>query len=249
LRYTLPIACLVAVLLAGCATRISYPEPEPSQAQVKIELHGEAREGVTGPVTRSTRDNYVTQVVSVEQGRAFERVDYGSIEDVVVLLYHTDGRPVQTDAGMEFSVGHEAALYADDFGFSRYQVLLHNRADGLRVTNTRDTPITVYGFNEADDFFEVTVAAGETGTARIPAPGIYSVYCDEDEDAYAKLYVHSGGWIGPSKYAAFFTDVPPGDYEVHVYGPRLPVWEGRVTARQGQRATLTAELSVNRLSR
>jgi len=236
----------IAAMLAACGTRQVLPEPQPHESQVVVELHGEAREGVTGPKRRTVRQNYATTMVSIEDGANYERVDYGRIDDVVVLLNvaRNGARGTEAPAGSGTSAD-SARITAQ--GFDRQQLLVRP-GDTVRFTNGTKEPVFIYGFNEDDVFFEVEVAPGAEGSVK-PGRGIYEVFCEQHEHATLRLFVHELGWIGDSDRHAFFPDVAPTEYEVRVYAPRLPAWTGRVSAAPGTRAVANAELTVNTLPR
>ncbi|MCA8915074.1 MAG: hypothetical protein KDB90_06645 [Planctomycetes bacterium] len=232
---------LIGLMLASCASAPSYPEPQGSNGQILVDLKGEPKEGVTGPKRREVREDYSTRRESIEKGESFERVDYSDLPDVVVVV---DGAPARAAAPSA------SELEINDDGFSRGQLIAVKAGASAQFTlrNARGSSVHLYGFNAADGSFESEVGAGSLGTVKVSNPGRYDVYCDEDESLHCILFVvESAAWIGDSEDGAFFNDLPPGEYEVTVYPPRLPEWSKKVKVVAGKRTTLTAELTVNNL--
>ncbi|MCB9893436.1 MAG: hypothetical protein H6839_03195 [Planctomycetes bacterium] len=232
---------MLALMMAACASAPSYPEPQGSNGQILVNLQGEAKEGVRGPKREDVREDYSVRRTSIEKGEAFERVDYDDMPDVVVVV---SGAPVLSASPAA------SELELNDDGFSRDQLLATMKGASAQFTlrNTRGSAVHVYGFNEGDGSFEAEVGSGALGTVKVSAPGRYDVYCDEDESLHCVLFVvDSAAWVGSSEAGAFFNNLPPGDYEVTVYPPRLPDWSKQVKVAPGKRTTLTAELTVNNL--
>lgn len=230
---------LALALTSACTTTPSYPEPTVDSGQILIELKGEAKDGVTGPKSTRDRTDYESTGRSVEQGKAFERVNYEELEDVVVII---------KGAGNSGQAGGASVEIGRD-GFSRSQLMM-DKGSELSIRNRRDAALTVVGFS-ADEFFEIKVAANATATTRVAASGSYVVTCDEDETLSCTLFVlgDDAGWIGNSSDAAFFNGVAPGEYSVFVHGPRLPCWYGKAKVTAGNRVTLNAGLTVNKMTK
>jgi len=246
-RCAIAAMTLALVLLSACGSTPTYPQPAGDNGQILVQLNGEPREGAPKAKTREVRGEYTTGRQSVEQGKAFERVDYDAIEDVVVIV--DAGAPVLRDVPELAPSAGEITL--DDEGFNRAQYLARHRKGGASFTlhNQRKQAVHLYGFSETDDSFEAEVSAGALGTIKVAKAGRYDVYCEEDETLHCVLFAEAGPycWIGSSDDDAFFDMLPPGEYEVHVHAPRLPAWSRKVKVTAGKRETLTAELTVNNL--
>jgi hypothetical protein len=246
----------VALMLAACGTRGPvYPDPEPHEAQLVVQLHGEPREGVRRPTRRTVRDGYTTRLVTDEDGAAFERVDYNRIEDVVVMVW-----PLAIiTTGVQASWTETLDIEFTDSGFSRMQYL-GERTGHLRVHNRRTEDVTIFGHGAGDEFFEKLIPAGDSAVIDLPVVqaipldfgGTFELYCEEDENAGARLFVvgrDAQGWIGNSDEEAFFVHfITEWPVSVQVFAPRLPVWHGTAELERGARTTIQAHLSVNRLT-
>lgn len=246
---TFPALVVIAIVTVGCAGARSYPEPQGSNGQILVNLKGEPKKGLRGPNRQNLPgEEYDIDSESVEQGRAFERVDYRNVPDVVVVA--DPGRALRGNIpGPATAV---AALELDKDGFSRVQLLA--AAGGPRgdanftLLNRRSGTVHIYGINEADACFEATVGANARSTVHVSETGRYDIFCDEDESLHCVLFVTDRpAWIGSSDSGAFFDELPPQEYTVTVYPPRLPQWRKKVTVTAGKRTTLTATLTVNNL--
>ncbi|MCC7509130.1 MAG: hypothetical protein IT464_07120 [Planctomycetes bacterium] len=237
MRWALTTLLFMAAL-AGCASAPSYPDPQPGSGQILVTLNGQAREGVKGPAREDEHGEYSITRTSVEKGRDFERVNYKAISDVVVIVPEA----AMTTRGLASSV----ELVVDEAGFSRSQLVMSPGTE-LTVRNRRDTALTVLGFSGAD-FFELTVKPGASASTRVAAAGTYEIACDEDESLAGTLFVTgSMYWSGTSDEGAFFDALPPGEYTVEVYAPRLPSSTRRLTVSGGKRQTVAVDLTVNDL--
>lgn len=241
------VAVLVAAMLSGCASTPSYPDPQPGEGQVLVNLKGVPRQGVKGPKRDTVRDDYSTSVESIEQGKNFERVRYDRLPDVVVLLETANGSPVHPPAPGVQATG--SVLTLGKKGFDHVQCCVnHGATMALTVRNERQTAVDLFFDGEAGTFATLHLEAGKEGSIKL-GRGIHDVTCDQEESAACRVFVTLEGelWCGTSEQQAFFGSLQPGDYEVSVYAPRLPVVRNHVQVSGGQRAQVTAELTVNAL--
>ena len=249
MKLVLGVWCMVfgALLVGACSSTPSYPLPQADSGQLLVQLKGQPRQGVTGPKQESVQEEYGIGRESVEQGKAFERVDYDEIEDVVVIA--NAGQVLLPDVPASTQVATELEVTDEGFNRSQFLGLMKRGGAAFTLKNSRDSKIHIYGFNAADDYFEAEASAGSLATFNVSAPGRYDVYCEEDDAFHAVLFVAEGpdAWIGGSDSDSFFNHLAPGRYEVSVYPPRLPVWMRAVTVTAGKREVLTAELTVNDL--
>lgn len=244
---TLVAALIVAALLSACASAPSRPDPQPGEGQVLVTLKGVPRQGVKGPKREMVRDDYVTSVDSIEQGKNFERVRYDRLPDVVVLLESADGSPVHSPAPGVAARG--TVLTLDKKGFDHVQCCVNNGATmALTVRNERPAAVDLFFDGEDGSFASLRLESGKEGSIKL-GRGMHEVTCDQDEKAISHVYVTFEGelWCGTSEEQAFFAGLKPGDYEITVYAPRLPLVRHHVQVSGGQRAQVTAELTVNSL--
>ncbi|MBZ0136144.1 MAG: hypothetical protein K8I27_07215 [Planctomycetes bacterium] len=250
-RIQLLLVGLALTAISGCASAPSYPPPKADSGQILVQLNGKAKEGVGGPKRETVEQEYSRTRESVEQGKAFERVDYEELEEVIVVV--SSGLPILEDTPITDKATVTLTVNGD--GFDRSQVVsgplsvFRKVLSGIRIRNELDHPLLIYGFSKDGDSFEVEVPANGEAQANVIQAGIYEVYCEQDESMSCVWHAVTRGkvWSGPSDEQAFFDRLPAGTYEVLVYPPRLPVWSRTITVTAGKRETVTADLTVNDL--
>ncbi|MCC6466543.1 MAG: hypothetical protein IT463_14475 [Planctomycetes bacterium] len=227
-----------ALLLLGCASAPSRPEPAAGAAQLVVQFDGQARTGVKRAAAGSS-DSYGRGQGG--SGKAFAKVDYSSIDDVIVLI---DRTTVAAPAVAE--------LELDRDGFARAQYLASAAGGGparLVIHNDTGAEAHVVGFSD-EQGFEVSIAPGARAEVNVAAPGAYELTCDEVENAATIVHVTTcRSWQGESEDEAFFDDLEPGLCHVTVLAPRLPVVHRTVELAAGRRQTVVAPLTVNTLPR
>lgn len=247
---------------AACASVPVYPDPTPGEGQILVELKGIPRDGVKGPVRETVRDDYSSHSESVEKGKAFERVKYDQLEDVLTLLTRADGEDVYA---IHFTFGTDdgttLTLTRDGFtsdGKLRRQVPLNLCGwFWLYLNNDLDVPVEFYLEHENGGLTAITVPAKSTHKGRLP-PGVHDLTCDQVGSAGCRVVATSGGALSYYTHDAevselgryvngFFNDLRPSEYDIVVYPPRLPEVRKRVTVEAGKRTTVIAELTVNHL--
>jgi plastocyanin len=234
-------ALLALVVLAGCKSTPSYPDPATDEAQIVVLLKGQKRKGVTGP--KRDVSGYSSVGRSIERGRQYKRVNYRQMDDIIVYLTGNN-LPSQGIAPAEVTLtaGHD--------GFDHDQILAGpNGATRITLTNDRSDTVTLFCMGEQGDGFDVTLKSGESRTVTVKRPGTYPVECDEDESLQATLIVAPTDWAttGRAGSSVLFPGLPAGSFTAVVRAPRLPMWKTTSSVTLGTRATLEAVLTVNDL--
>lgn len=249
--YCLAVLAGSALLaLSSCASGPSFPEPQPGKGQIVVSLKATPKEGVTGPRKDRVVDDYATSHESVESGKQFQRVKYEAIPDTVVLCSGgTGARSAALVAGKD-GLDHSQLALSLAGAETPARVSITNQRDKSLtfVAVPRDTEVVGAGTIGSAPIVDITVAPGQSATLNLVTAAIYDLTCDEDETLACVVYVNNAGaWIGSTKEKAFFDGLAPGEYDLIVYGPRLPVVRKTVKVSAGARAQAEAELTVNRL--
>ncbi|KAF0243412.1 MAG: hypothetical protein FD180_3396 [Planctomycetota bacterium] len=231
----------LSVFAAGCGGK-EYPQPKPDRAQLLVKLAARAKEGVKGPKGDSG-DGYSSAGMSPERAKCYERVDYDDLEDIAVLLKGSslgDGGPAPTSARLTIS---------NDGPDHRLVLLGPKKHTQLTLRNSMKVTLTLGCMGPSGDGFLTSVPPGQEGVVTLSDPGIYELNCDEDECLHVTLVVAPTTWaaLGKSGDEVFFDGVVPGEIDVVIQAPRLPDVSRRVSATAGIRATVDAEVSVNRM--
>lgn len=242
----------LVLLLAACAATPEYPPPQAQSAQVVIKVTATPKAGVKPPRTEGQYEKE-----SVEKGRRFTRVNYSEMDCIAVVV-----RPAFAPSRLEFGRNPrpEAIVSIGADGFSRDLVavcmdkvaLYGSRMSAAVVSfeNRRGKPLTLFGAVQGgEETFELTVAPGAKRDCTLAMEGIYDVYCDEDEKLFCQIVVTRSPFVAlcESGGEVFFDALPPGQYEVEVYAPRLPLWRAKFNAVAGKREMVYAEVTVNGL--
>lgn len=234
------IALLFALGAAGCGGTGHAP-PAADKAQVLVKLKAAPKEGVKGPKSESA-DAY-SNTRNPEKGKRYQRVDYRNLADIAVMLIGPgldDGGPAPRAVTLELEDGgcdHRLVLMAP------------GKRTQLTIVNRRSGKVTLFCGGSGSDGFDAALAPGASTVVTLSDPGTYEMTADEDECLKATILVAPSTWaaLGESGEEVFFDNVPPGDYEVRVVAPRLPVSVRKVSAAAGSRAELEAEVSVNEM--
>lgn len=140
------------------------------------------------------------------------------VGDAVVSLVPAGGTP----RGAASAVPPTAAIDQRDLAFVPYVQVA--RPGGAAVFRNSDhTRHHVYSFSPAATF-EMVLGPGER-SSRVPLQeeGVVAVGCNIHDQMIAWLYVSDAPWLARTGEGGQvrFRDVPPGDYRVRVWHPRL----------------------------
>lgn len=241
--------CLIVItgLIAGCASTPSYPPPKSGESQVVVKVTATPKVGVKAAATEGSYDRE-----SVETGKRFTRVNYSAMDCIAVVLSQGKGRSGLCSSEVELTITKD--------GFTRDLSLVWLGGTGgkansslVTIRNQRPAPLTLFGStqgNAADQAtFEIKVPANATAGLQLAREGLYDIYCDEDDQLFGQLIATSSAYCSlcESGGEVLFDGLEPGDYDVEVFAPRLPVWRMKLKAVSGERETLYAELTVNGL--
>ncbi len=232
---------LAAVAAAGCGGP-EYPAPRAESAQLVVKLAAKAKEGVRG-LRGDSGGAYSTSGRDPERARCYERVDYSELGDIAVILRGAqlrDGGPAPKTA--ELVVGNDGPNH-------RLVLMGPKKHTQLALRNRTAGPLTLGCMGKTGDGFLASVPAGGESVVTLSDPGTYELNCDEDECLAVTIVVAPTTWaaLGTSGREVFFDGLPAGELEVVVQAPRLPDVVRKVAAVAGARATLEAEVSVNRM--
>ncbi|MCC6574625.1 MAG: hypothetical protein IT462_12650 [Planctomycetes bacterium] len=268
----------LALFAGACAStppKTDEPQPEPEPAptdtrpcELTVRLRAEAKKGLR--VLGKDADYGETGKPRADE--KIKRVDYSHLGGIVVIL---DG-PGRNNAEVEDQPKEDPSVSITDAGFSQDAVavmLQRPRDDALarklggkmgneaaamaksldlgssvKFTNSRKTPVTIFGAAGSKDSFEITLKPDAGRYVFFRNEGVYDVYCEEDEGFQMRVIVTGSAYVRTAKSGddvKFF--LPPGVFTVKVYAPRLPMWTAEVSFDGGGKAELTTNLGVNSL--
>lgn len=231
-------------LLAGCQTG---PHPANGLAELKVTARAEPKEGVREPSRGvAVYDRPANSQYGGGSG-AFEQIDYASLENIVVWVQPAGAAPTTAPVGasaapaLRVEVGNPAA------GADR--IVAATTKQTLIFVNRASRPMTIYSVSDGNDFDLGRVAPGGERSYIVRSPGLIEVLTDSSNRPLARVYAaptahvavtHSGGEVT-------FNDLPPGQYRVVSWHPRLPGSQTTVELAPNQVQATTITVGVNGL--
>lgn len=139
------------------------------------------------------------------------------VADAVVML-----RPV---AGQQAPAPAPHARHVIDQRMLMFQPYLQllRLGDEVVFRNSDSTRHHVYSFAQAGKFEFVLAPTQSSSPFRLDKPGAVAVGCNIHDQMIAYLYVTDAPWVAQSdgSGAATLRDLPPGDYQLQAWQPRL----------------------------
>ncbi len=229
------IFAMLLLPLVGCQTG---PTPAAGLSGLRITVIAEPKAGVK---EASGRVGVYDTPAFKEQGQ-FERVDYAALDDIVVwaepvspMLRQPTLPPVTIDVNAKKSV--ENLTVAATIG------------QRLIVHNTGSTAGNFYSVSDRNEFDLGTLPAGGRAEYTIKSGGLIEILSPSAKDPVAQVYVATSRWVAltHSDATVDFTDLPPGQYKIYSWHPRLPGTEANVTLSPNQVAKVSIKVGVNAL--
>jgi len=232
--------CMVGIILglmllplAGCQ---SGPTPSSGMSAIRIDVIAEPKAGVKDPSNRVG----VYDTPAKERG-AFERVDYSALDEIVVWV-----EPVSSAAGSTatpLTIDVNAQKPAESLGGA---VSVGQR---LIIQNSGSTAKNFYSVSDGNDFDLGSVPAGGRGEYTVRSAGLIEVLAASVKEPVAQVYAAPSRWVKltQSGTTVDFVDLPPGNYKVMSWHPRLPGTEFAVTLLPNQSTKTSIKVGVNAL--
>jgi predicted component of type VI protein secretion system len=229
------IFAMLLLMLTGCQ---SAPHLAPGMSGLRISVIAEPKAGVKDPAAAVK----VYDTPTARQEGAFERVDYSALHQIVVWAepaFPTQHKviltPVTVNVSARTSVDHLAT--AASVG---QQLIVHNNGS---------TPGSFYSVSDGNAFDLGKIGPGGHGEYTIKSSGLIEILSTAVPDPVASVYAAPSGWRAMTHSGATvdFTNLPPGDYHIYSWHPRLPGTEETVSLSPGQIAKVTIKVGVNAL--
>ncbi|HEY2588669.1 MAG TPA: carboxypeptidase-like regulatory domain-containing protein [Tepidisphaeraceae bacterium] len=233
---------LAMALLTGCQAG-----PHPGLAALKVTARAEPKQGV--PMQSSEVGVYDRPASSHYGGGggAFEKVDYASLANIVVWIQPAGATPTTMPAGAP--PGPPVRIDVGDKPSGDDKVIGAGVGQQLIFVNRTARAMTIYSVSDGNDFDLGRVPPGGERNYVVHSPGLIEVLTDSSDQPLARVYAapnshvavtHSGGEVT-------FNDLPPGQYRVLSWHPRLPGSEATVDLRPNQVQSMTITVGVNAL--
>ena len=226
-------SALLLVLLVGCQ-QASHPASGLATLEVKVIAEPKAGAPRASPLR-------VYDVAVPRATGSFERVDYSSLDNIVVWLEPKGGattRPSAPANPLTIDVAtRDATMRPTSVG------------QRLVFRNSGTAPRTIYSVSDGNEFDLGSIPPGGSGEYAVRSPGPIEVLTDSSSDPTAILYAAPTRWmtLARSGETVSFNDVPPGNYRLVSWHPRLPGSQQNVTLGPDQAASATIKVTVNGL--
>ena len=227
---------LIVALMLGCQ---SSHAPAPGMASLRVKVIAEPKEGVkmlSNPLRVYDAPSNPQPKVKGD----FEKVDYANLGDIVVWV-EPDRAPPANPAASVVSVRDQASP-PDALRLAAVRAK-------LTFKNVGNKPINVYSVSDGNDFDLGVLAPGAAGEYVVKSAGLVEVLTDSVKEPIAQIYATPTRWndLTQSGATVSFENLPPGQYHVHSWHPRLPGGETTVTLSPNQTMTATVKVGVNDL--
>jgi hypothetical protein len=225
----------LAVLLSSC----QQPPSSQTKGMASLFVHVRA-EPKTGAGPSPQKVNVYDAPKQVDRG-AFTRVDYFDLEDIVVWLEPAAGTPPAPAAAMTVDVdpAKKSASILDVASVGQ-RIVLHNASGSSQ---------TIYSVSDGNDFDFESVPAGGQAEYTVRSPGLIEVLTNAPVDNSVKIYAAPSPWarLAHSGQTVAFDKLPPGQYRLVCWHPRLPGSQVDLTLTADHTSDASIEVSVNSL--
>jgi hypothetical protein len=224
----------ILAMLAGCQTATP---PIAGMAALQLKIVAEPKTGA--PSGDAYVSEYDTPAAPTDP---FERVDYDVLDDIVVWLT-TDGTdqlltpPAAVDVDIDSANPATGLSCVASLG---QKIVFHNRSSKAAE---------IYSVSDGNDFDLTSVPPGGTGQYTVRSPQLIEVLTDSQKDPVALIYAAPTPWVQLTHAGQTieFNNLPPGQYTVHSWHPRLPGHETTVNLSANQIADASIKVGVNGL--
>lgn len=230
---------IVALLLAcatGCASNKSKDAsraPAPGRAALSVTVRAEPKRGWRDP----RRESATYDMSTVGTGRAYETIDYGALDDIVVWVDASD------DATSTNTLTIDVAQPSTP-------IKVCGPRDTWTIENSGAEPLAIYARQESGDVTDLGSVAPRATVAHQPqATGFIEILSDARPYPMARVYVapSSRACVLKGGRPVTFEDLPPGPALVTAWHPRLPGATARVELTPGATRKATLVIGVNQL--
>ncbi len=227
---------MIALLLAGCQ---SAPHPAAGMAGVSIKVMAEPKAGIQSP-----RGRVMSYDTPDQRGYGdFERVDYSNLGQIVVWLEPQDSARAVAPAAGQITLDIDARHPATEVSH------VASVGQTVVVRNVGSRPEVIDSVSDGNDFDAGTVAPSGNAHFTVRSSGLIEVLTETSADPVARIYAAPTRWVKLARAGQIvqFTDVPPGNYRVVAWHPRLPGSQTSLTLAPNEVANVTIAVGVNSL--
>ncbi|MCH7526081.1 MAG: hypothetical protein IID39_01460 [Planctomycetes bacterium] len=247
---------LVLLPVAACIGCEAPLRIQPGMSAIQINVRAKPKTGYRPSPRRSPNSTALYPMqddspIDPSSTGPFERVNYRTLEDIVVWI-----EPESSDVALP-SRQDEGTVRIDvkpsrGRGTRPVRPPLNVIGVGgrLRFRNLGPQADAVFSFSKSNTFDLGDIPPNGESTYVVQAPGLIEVLCASREEPLVRVYAAPSRWVKriTSKTKATFTDLPPGRYRVSCWHPRLPGSRTVVILKPDELTRETLTVSVNNLT-
>jgi hypothetical protein len=229
-------AIILAVLLgAGCQ---SAPRPAAGMAGLRVHVLAEPKAGAQPSAGKVTV--YDTPA-PVDYG-AFAKVDYSDLDQIVVWL-----EPVTASAPPSF--GGEITVDIDPSKASRGIGGVASVGQRIVLHNTSSSSQTIYSVSDGNEFDLESVPPGGRAEYTVRSAGLIEILTNSAKENPVQIYAAPTPWVRMTRSgeSVEFNNLPPGQYRLVSWHPRLPGTQRAVTLSADRVSDASIDVTVNTL--
>lgn len=227
-------------LLAGCAGNNAPSPPQQGLAALRVNVKANPKAGYRPANYHVLVYDAPTPVTPVD----YEKVDYASLDEVVVWAEAVDASPSHADASTQPAhISVDLQTPAERLSAA---VCVGQR---LIIRNNGKKSGEIYSVSDGNNFHLGTLAPGGSGEYVVQSPGLIEVVTTALEAPAASVYAAPTRWVRMTRagQSVYFNDLPSGRYKIVSWHPRLPGHETVVNLSPNQTAHASINVGVNGL--
>lgn len=234
---------LMSLALAGC----QGVTPAPGTANLVVEVRAEPKRGALAFLDSGGGLYDTRAATGGEPDRDYELVPYSQLDQIVVWIEPlTDvplaERPVLTTVSLRPVTDKPAGW--------RPPLWVASTSTPVGFTNDSDAALEVYSVSDGNVFELGSLAPGQTVQRRLASAGGVELIDARSLEVLAEVRVVEA-YDAAQTYAGRpvrFLNLPPGEYRVRVWHPRLPGAQRRVDLAANRSAEVWLKIGVNSLA-
>lgn len=225
----------IGLLVAGCQTA---PPLAPGRAGLVVHVLAQPKTGAQP----SPEKVAVFDTPAPQEYGDFAKVDYSDLGQIVVWLEPTNGPAEQMPlhsitVDIDQSKSISGVRHVASVG---QHIILHNASSSSQ---------TIYSVSDGNDFDFESVPAGGQVQYVAHSPGLIEILTNSPSASPIQIYVAPSPWVRLTRSGVTirFDNLPPGQYRLVSWHPRLPGSRETVTLSPDHVTDTSIDVSVNSL--
>jgi hypothetical protein len=171
------------------------------------------------------------------------RVDYAQLDNIVVWVEPATKpeTPPSAPPPLNKTIDPTKSSHGIDGVVSVGQKLI--------LKNAGSSPQSIYSVSDGNDFEVPSVPPSGTAEYLVRSPGMIEIFADASKDIALQVFATPTAWaqIGQAGQTLDFNNIPPGNYQIVSWHPRLPGTTELVTLTADHVTDASIKVGVNSL--